>query len=211
MKTNSRTAYRLLTARFALAFLLFAVVVPASPPAPGNVSGTVYTLAADGMQTGWPNARITLRHVASGMATTTVSGPTGEFTFRAVQAGEIEITIELEGFEKSVSRLRMEDGKDLRADVRLLPHLRQRGRHQHHQILRQRKQCGGEQQEKRGAFHMTPKKGRMFELGVSMMSASVLRADLSQASDGWRYETILFRIGLPFDQDQQATALAVAR
>lgn len=51
----------------------------------------------------------------------------------------------------------------------------------------------------------------MFELGVSMTLASGLRADLRQASDGWRHDAISRRIGMPFDPDQQAAALAVAR
>jgi hypothetical protein len=51
----------------------------------------------------------------------------------------------------------------------------------------------------------------MFELGVSVTLASERRADLRQASDRWRHDTISRRIGMRFDPDQQPAGLSVAR
>lgn len=101
--------------------LLFILAVPPTHAAPGNLTGIVFTIGADGVQVGWPNARVTLLLVASGMAQTTVSGPTGEFSFPGVPAGECELTITLDGFEVWRQRVNMEDKKDLRVDVQLKP------------------------------------------------------------------------------------------
>ena len=119
MKLESLSACRKASSSFALVlFLIVLSPILAAPPA--NLSGRIYTVAADGVQVGWPNARVTLRHLATNIAHTTVSGATGDFTFIGVPVGECELTVELEGFETKVQRVIMEQ-KDTRADVQLAP------------------------------------------------------------------------------------------
>jgi hypothetical protein len=88
--------------------------------APGNLSGIVYTIGADGLQVGWPNARVTLLQIATKSAHSTVSSPTGDYSFSGLASGDYELTVALEGFETLVQRIKIDKG-DKHLDVQLQP------------------------------------------------------------------------------------------
>ena len=58
-----------------MAALFFA---PGAAAKTGKVYGIIYTLGSDGVQTVWPNARITLKNLSSQSAVSTVSDDVGE-------------------------------------------------------------------------------------------------------------------------------------
>ncbi|MGH9794146.1 MAG: carboxypeptidase regulatory-like domain-containing protein, partial [Candidatus Acidiferrales bacterium] len=86
-----------------------------------SVSGFVYTLAADRVQTAWPNARITLKNVVAEASYATVTNFTGEFFFSEILPGTYELTVTLEGFEVEQRRVELAPGTSQRVEIRLQP------------------------------------------------------------------------------------------
>jgi outer membrane receptor protein involved in Fe transport len=70
-----------------------------------TVSGVVYTLDAEKVQTIWPNARVTLKNLATKAETSAVSNNLGVYTFAGVLYGEYEVTVRLAGFEAVTKRI----------------------------------------------------------------------------------------------------------
>lgn len=108
-------------ARAGVCLLVAVVFSGAIFAAPGSLSGLVFTVGADGVQIAWPNARVTLRHIPSGRAYSTVTGATGEFSFPGVEAGDCDLTVTLEGFERKTVRLKIEERRESRVEVQLQP------------------------------------------------------------------------------------------
>ncbi len=86
-----------------------------------SVSGFVYTLAADRVQTAWPNARITLKNVVADASYATVTNFTGEFFFSEILPGTYELTVTLEGFEVEQRQVELAPGASQRVEIRLQP------------------------------------------------------------------------------------------
>jgi hypothetical protein len=86
-----------------------------------SISGVVFTAGPDRIKTVWPNARVTLKHLASRTEISTVSNHLGEFVFAGIMSGEHEITVTLAGFEPAAKNVTLEEGGSARVDFRLIP------------------------------------------------------------------------------------------
>ena len=78
-----------------LALLVAFMLAPAVAAKSTQVSGIIYTLGSDGVQTVWPNARITLKNLSSQSAVSTVSNDVGEYAFTGVLPAEYEVIVRL--------------------------------------------------------------------------------------------------------------------
>jgi len=65
----------------------------------GNLSGVIFTISSDQVQTVWPNARVTLKNLDTKNENTHVSDRLGTYTFDGIVYGHYEITVTLAGFE----------------------------------------------------------------------------------------------------------------
>ena len=88
-----------------LALLVAFLLAPAAAAKSAQVSGVIFTLGSDRVQTVWPNARITLRNLTTQSEVSTVSNEVGAYAFTGLRAGEYEVTVSLAGFETLVKRL----------------------------------------------------------------------------------------------------------
>ena len=86
----------------------------------GKVYGIIYTLGSDGVQTVWPNARITLKNLSSQSAVSTVTNDVGEYAFIGVLPGEYEVIVRLAGFERLAKRLTVKGNDEGRLDFALV-------------------------------------------------------------------------------------------
>jgi hypothetical protein len=112
--------------RYHSAFSLFACLLlfsgwPAQAAETAKLSGAIFTLGADQVQTVWPNARVTLKNQRTGVAVSTVSGELGEYSFLGVEPGEYELSVALAGFEAEKREVKLEPRADLRLDIQLRP------------------------------------------------------------------------------------------
>ena len=73
--------------RFFVAVLIVFVFVPALEAKTSTVSGIIFTLGSDKVQTVWPNARVTLKNVDTGSEAATVSNDLGTYAFTGVLYG----------------------------------------------------------------------------------------------------------------------------
>jgi len=94
----------------AIVLLLSAVSTTAAAKT-AKLTGTIYTLAADGSQTVWPNVRVTLRNLASGTEAATVSNELGAYLFQGVLTGDYEVRVTLSGFEPITKSVTLEGGE----------------------------------------------------------------------------------------------------
>jgi hypothetical protein len=60
-----------------------------------TVSGTVFAIGADRVQSIWPNARVTLKNLKSSRETATISNELGTYAFAGVLQGDYVIDTEL--------------------------------------------------------------------------------------------------------------------
>jgi len=95
--------------------------LPALAAKPARLSGTVFTIGADQVQTVWPNARVTLKSKQTNTAVSTVTDEHGEYSFASLDPGDYELTVALVGFETEVREAKLEPKADLRVDVQLRP------------------------------------------------------------------------------------------
>jgi hypothetical protein len=86
-----------------------------------NVSGVIFTLSSDRAQTLWPNARITLKNLATNDEYATVSNELGTYSFVGLLAGEYEMTVTLAGFEPVTRRLTIGKERESKFDIQLTP------------------------------------------------------------------------------------------
>jgi Carboxypeptidase regulatory-like domain/TonB dependent receptor-like, beta-barrel len=70
-----------------------------------RVSGTIYTIDKQQIQTVWPNARVTLKNTRSGRELTVVSSDLGQYLFTGILPGEYELTVSLAGFERATKQI----------------------------------------------------------------------------------------------------------
>src|SRR4030095_5790529 len=107
---------------FFLALLSIATAAPAQKTA--RLSGTVYTIGTDQVQTVWPNAKITLKNLASNIEISTISNDLGQYSFFGILPGECEVTISLAGFETFTKRITLDSEKPNQLDLELSPEKR---------------------------------------------------------------------------------------
>ena len=106
--------------RSGLALLVALLLAPAAAAKSAKVSGVVFTLDSDRMQTVWPNARITLRNVTTQSAISTISNDVGGYAFTGLLPGEYEMTVSLAGFETLTKRLTLQGGDAAKLDFPLV-------------------------------------------------------------------------------------------
>lgn len=88
---------------------------------PAKLTGTIYTRSANGVETVWPNARVTLKNLTSGAAIATVSSPLGEYSFTALNPGSYEVQVSLAGFAEETKRVEIAAGAEARLNIELHP------------------------------------------------------------------------------------------
>ena len=86
-----------------------------------TVSGTVFTIGADRVQSIWPNARVTLKNLKTSNETTTVSNELGTYTFTGVLQGDYEVTVSLAGFTPLTRHLTLDGRASAKLDFQLVP------------------------------------------------------------------------------------------
>ena len=100
------------------------VVALALPPSAGaktaDLSGVIFTIGADQVQTVWPNARVTLKNLKTGEGIATVSSELGVYSFTGVETGEYEITVVLAGFETITKHVTLEGSDVAQLDFKLV-------------------------------------------------------------------------------------------
>ena len=89
-----------------------------------KLSGVVFTVGADQVQTVWPNAKITLKNLASNEELSTISNDLGQYSFVGILPGEYEVTVHLAGFELLTKRVTLEGDKPNQLDLQLTPEKR---------------------------------------------------------------------------------------
>jgi len=104
---DSRLFSRLLVA----AIIISTFATPTSAKT-GRLSGVIFTIANDGGQTVWPNARVTLRNLASGREVDTVSNELGTYGFVGVLTGAYEVRVTLTGFQPIIKSVALEVGEN---------------------------------------------------------------------------------------------------
>ena len=86
-----------------------------------RLSGIVFTLDANNVQTLWPNARIILKQSASGRELSTVSNDLGQYSFAGLLPGDYELTVTLTGFEAITKSVTLKSDSPNTLDVQLTP------------------------------------------------------------------------------------------
>ena len=102
-----------------LASLIAVASVPAVAEKTADVSGVIFTLDSNRIQTVWPNARATLKNLGTAAEVSTVSGPLGEYKFTGVLYGDYELTVTLAGFEPVTKRITVKAGQLAKLDFQL--------------------------------------------------------------------------------------------
>jgi hypothetical protein len=103
-----------------LALLVAFLLAPAAAAKSTKVSGIIFTLGSDRVQTVWPNARITLRSLTTQIEVSTVSNDVGTYVFTGLLPGEYEVTVSLGGFETPTKRLTLKGGDAAKLDFPLV-------------------------------------------------------------------------------------------
>jgi hypothetical protein len=109
-------AIRLFVASFLALFL-----VPTLEAKTATLSGVVFTVGSDKVQTVWPNARVTLRNFDTNNETATVSDRLGAYSFIEIVYGHYEITITLAGFEPATRQVTINTHTPSKLDFQLTP------------------------------------------------------------------------------------------
>jgi hypothetical protein len=86
-----------------------------------RVTGTIFTVDPNHVQTLWPNARITLKNLATRRELITVSNDLGQYSFSGILPGDYEISIALAGFAPASRRITLTAASPSIADFQLLP------------------------------------------------------------------------------------------
>jgi outer membrane receptor protein involved in Fe transport len=84
-----------------------------------TVTGVVFTLGTDKVQTVWPNARVVLKNLETQNEVATITNDVGRYTFTGVLKGHYEVTVSLAGFEPASRELTIEDGPDPKLDFQI--------------------------------------------------------------------------------------------
>ena len=102
-----------------LALVLFSSIATFADTA--HISGTISTIDPNRVQTLWPNARITLKNLATKRELTTVSNDLGQYSFSGILPGDYEISVNLAGFAPASRRMTLTAASPSTVDFQLLP------------------------------------------------------------------------------------------
>jgi hypothetical protein len=89
--------------------------------ATARLTGNVYTLDSSRVQTPWPNARVTLKNLATGRELTTVTNDLGQYSFAGLLLGDYQITVALAGFTTITKSVTLVAGSPSIQDFQLTP------------------------------------------------------------------------------------------
>jgi Carboxypeptidase regulatory-like domain/TonB-dependent Receptor Plug Domain len=103
-----------------LLFLLFNISI-FSFAGTARLSGTIFTIGRDHVQTLWPNARITLRNLSSGKEISTVSTDLGQYSFVGILPGDYEVSVTLASFASATRKITLTSDAPATVDFQLLP------------------------------------------------------------------------------------------
>jgi len=113
-------AFRRLVCLFCLRKVVtFAVFLSPVFADTARLSGVIFTIDANKVQTLWPNARVILKNLSSGRELATVSNELGQYSFSGVLPGEYELTVTLAGFETPTKKVSLKGGSPNTLDVEL--------------------------------------------------------------------------------------------
>jgi hypothetical protein len=84
------------------------------------LSGVIFTVGQDQVQTVWPNARVTLKNLTTHTEVSTVSNDVGAYSFSGIPLGDYQATVALAGFETITKRLTIKEGSASQLDFQLL-------------------------------------------------------------------------------------------
>ncbi len=86
-----------------------------------RISGTIFTINTNRVQTLWPNARITLKNLTTKRELTTVSNDLGQYSFSGILPGDYEISVALAGFAPGSHRITVTAAASSTVDFQLVP------------------------------------------------------------------------------------------
>ncbi len=86
-----------------------------------SISGHIFTVGSDRVQTAWPNARVALKNLESNIESATVSDVLGTYTFSGILLGKYEITVTLAGFESATRQVSIDKEGTSKIDFELKP------------------------------------------------------------------------------------------
>ena len=101
------------------AVLVASFFAPALQAKSASVTGIVFTLGTDHVQTVWPNARVALKNLGTNSEISTVSNDLGQYQFTGVVYGEYEITVKLASFDTVAKRLTIKSDETAKLDFQL--------------------------------------------------------------------------------------------
>jgi hypothetical protein len=107
--------------RVGFALFLTLVVSSAALADTARLSGIIFTIDSNHIQTLWPNARISLKQSASGRELSAVSNDLGEYSFVGLLPGEYELTVKLAGFETITKAVTLKTEVPSTLDIQLIP------------------------------------------------------------------------------------------
>src|SRR5215831_7412813 len=84
-----------------------------------NITGIIYTLDSNHVQTVWPNARVTSKNKATNSEVSTVSSDLGAYTFSGVLFGEYDVTVSLAGFDPVTKQITIDSENPAKLDFQL--------------------------------------------------------------------------------------------
>jgi hypothetical protein len=99
-----------------------AYVVPSQADT-AKLSGTIFTIDANRVQTVWPDARVSLRNLASGRELATVSNELGQYLFVGILPGDYELSVTLTGFRVATKRITLTLSTPSTVDFQLFPQM----------------------------------------------------------------------------------------
>jgi Carboxypeptidase regulatory-like domain/TonB-dependent Receptor Plug Domain len=104
--------------------LLLLLILWSSIPAHADttrLSGIVFTIDANHIPTLWPDARITIKQLASGRELSTVSNDLGQYSFAGLLPGDYQLTVALAGFELVTKPVTLKTDTPNTLEIQLTP------------------------------------------------------------------------------------------
>src|SRR5712692_7648889 len=112
-----RNTMKVMKCRVHFPFLLVAVCVFSLGAAAQGFRATITGRTSDESGAAVANAKITVTNVGTNESRTVQSSDTGDYTVPQLTPGEYTLIAEMPGFKKTVRRLVLETGQQLRIDV----------------------------------------------------------------------------------------------
>jgi Carboxypeptidase regulatory-like domain/TonB dependent receptor len=103
--------------RLCVLFLLLATPILADTT---RLSGTIFSLDTNRVQTVWPNARVSLKNLSTGREVATISNELGQYSFAGILPGDYELTVTLAGFSTTTRKVTLSPTPSV-IDFQLLP------------------------------------------------------------------------------------------